>query len=90
MLDFNILKQKEERGLVDYDVVDDMLVVKEKKYDEETGEEKEPKEEYIDLKELIIKRKLYQDEIDKIDEVLNKAKEKKKKIISLLTKEIYG
>ena len=90
MLDFNILKQKEERGLVDYDVVDDMLVIKEKKYDEETGEEKEPKEEYIDLKELIIKRKLYQDEIDKIDEVLNKAKEKKKKIISLLTKEIYG
>jgi hypothetical protein len=89
MIDFQKIKQKEEKGLVDYDVVDNMLVVKEKKYDEETGEEK-PKEEYIDLKELIIKRKLYQDEIDKIDEILNKAKIKKKTIISSLTKEIYG
>jgi hypothetical protein len=89
MIDFQKIKQKEEKGLVDYDVVDNMLVIKEKKYDEETGEEK-LKEEYIDLKELLIKRKLYQDEIDKIDEILNKAKEKKKTIISSLTKEIYG
>jgi hypothetical protein len=90
MIDFNVLKQKEENGLVDYDVVDNMLVVKEKKYDEETGEEKNPETEYVDLKELIIKRKLYQDEIDKINEVLDKVKAKKKTIISSLTKEIYG
>jgi uncharacterized membrane protein len=90
MIDFNILKQKEEKGLVDYDVVDSMLVIKEKKYDEETGEEKNPETEFIDLKELLIKRKLYQDEIDKIDEILNKVKTKNKKIISLLTKQIYG
>jgi hypothetical protein len=90
MIDFNILKQKEEKGLVDYDVVDNMLVIKEKKYDEETGEEKNPETEFIDLKELLIKRKLYQDEIDKIDEILNKVKAKNKTIINLLTKQIYG
>ena len=90
MIDFNILKQKEEKGLVDYDVVDNMLVIKEKKYDEETGEEKNPEVKYIDLKELLIKRKLYQDEINKIDEILNKVKTKNKTIISLLTKQIYG
>jgi len=90
MIDFQKIKQKEEKGLVDYDVVDNMLIIKEKRYDEETGEEKEPETEFIDLKELLIKRKLYQDEIDKIDEILNKAKAKKKTIISLLTKEIYG
>jgi len=89
MIDFQLIKQKEEKGLISYDVIDNMLVVFEKVYDEETGQEKEPKKTYIDLKELIIKRKLYQDEISKIDEILNKAKEKKKTIISLLTKEIY-
>lgn len=90
MIDFQKIKQKEEKGLVDYDVVDNMLIVKEKKYDEETGEEKNPEAKYINLKELIIKRKSYQDEIDKIDVILNKAKAKKKTIISSLTKEIYG
>ena len=90
MIDFQKIKQKEEKGLVDFDVIDNMFVIKEKKYDEETGEEKEPKTEFINLKELLIKRKLYQDEIDKIDEILNKVKAKNKTIISLLTKQIYG
>jgi len=64
-----------------------MIVVKQKKYDEETGQEKEVKN-YLSLKELLIRKKQLQDELDRINQLLNGVVSNY--VINSILKQIYG
>jgi hypothetical protein len=87
MIDVSELLQKKISQKISLERDKDMIVVKKTKYDEETGERKEEKD-YISLKELLIKRKQLEDEIDRIDRLLDGIVSKN--VINLTLKQIYG
>lgn len=86
-MDINELLKKKQSGKVILERKDDMIVIKEKKYDEETGQEKEVVN-YLSIKELLIKRKQYQDELEKINNLINGVLSNY--IINSYLKQIYG
>lgn len=86
MINIDQLIQKKSEGKITISREDDMLVLSEKKYDEETGEEK-TKVDYLSIKELLIKRELYKKEIEKINKLLEGVSSY---FINSLLKKIYG
>lgn len=87
MIDTTELLKKKIAGKVVLERQDDMIVVKQKKYDEETGQEKEVKN-YLSLKELLIRKKQLQDELDRINQLLNGVVSNY--VINSILKQIYG
>lgn len=87
MKDLNELIKKKEANKISISRDGDMLVISEKKYDEETGEEKQ-KIDYLSIKELLIKRKQYQDEVDKINKLIEGVVSTY--VINSILKKIYG
>lgn len=86
MIEIDELIQKKAEGKITLSREDDMLVINEKKYDEETGKEKS-RVSYLSIKELLIKREIYKKEIEKINKLLEGVSTY---FINSLLKKIYG
>lgn len=87
MLDITELLKKKLAGKIILERQKDMIVVKEKKYDEETGEEKE-KIDYLSIKELLIRRKQLQDELERMNQLIDGILSNY--VINSYLKQIYG
>lgn len=88
MTDFDLYFKKRASGLAVIEKIDGNFAIKEKRFDEETGEEKQPKIEYFNVKNLIIRKKHLEEELDKINQILSDIAKVDKTVISSIKKEL--
>jgi hypothetical protein len=91
MTDLDRYLQRKKENLSQIVKVGDAFAIKEKRYNQETGEEIQPELDYIDVKGLVIRKKQLEDELNKINEFLGDINSVDKKVINSIKKELnYG